>query len=116
MSEFTNINRFIIMVEAHVPEDRNKGVLSDSGMQRLLGSLGDRLDDGDIQGYWTLCCEEEPLITERDRPDRPDLQYLARMCSALMRHSVERDERNAELIRLRAQVKKFREILEGGAA
>lgn len=110
------VKRFIFMIEAEDPQDDAKGVLGGYGMQRLLGSLGDRLDDDHIQGYWALCCEDYQLIPDGNRNERPDLQYLARMCSALMRHSVERDERNAELIRLRAQVKKFREILEGGAA
>ena len=107
------VKRFIFMIEAEDPQDEAKGVLGGYGMRCLLGSLGDHLDDDHIQGYWALCCEDYQLITEQDRPD---LGYLARMCSTLMRHSVERDERNAELIRLRAQVKKFKEILEGGAA
>ena len=107
------VKRFLFMIEAEDPQDEAKGVLGGYGMRCLLGSLGDHLDDDHIQGYWALCCEDYPLITEKERPD---LEYLARMCSALMRHSVERDERNAELIRLRAQVKKFKEILEGGAA
>lgn len=107
------VKRFLFMIEAEEPKHESNGVLGGYGMRALLGSLGDHLDNDYIQGYWALCCEDEPLITEQDRPD---LGYLARMCSVLMRQSVERDERNAELIRLRAQLRDIKALLAGGEA
>ena len=116
MSEFTNIKRFLIMVEAHVPEDGNKGVLSGHGMQRLMGSLGDRLDDGDIDSYYTLCCEDRKITGPNDRED---VDYLARMGAILMGYKDRTDidrKRDEELERLRAQLRDIKALLAGGAA
>ena len=124
MSEFnggftnglTNVKRFLIMVEAHVPEDGNKGVLSGHGMQRLMGSLGDRLDDGDIDSYYTLCCEDRGFTAPNNRED---VNYLARMGAILMGHKDRTDsdrKRDEELERLRAQLRHIKALLAGGAA
>ena len=124
MSEFTNIKRFLIMVEAHVPEDGIKGMLSGDGMQRLMGSLGDRLDDGDIDSYYTLCCEDKGFT---DPDYREDVNYLARMGAILMGHTSMHTarlnavcdlakNREEELIRLRAQLRDIKALLAGGEA
>ena len=112
----TNVKRFLIMVEAHVPEDGNKGVLGGHGMQRLMGSLGDRLDDGDIDSYYTLCCEDRGFT---DPNYREDVNYLARMGAILMQAKDRTDsdrKRDEELERLRAQLRHIKALLAGGEA
>jgi hypothetical protein len=116
VSEFNNIKRFLIMVEAHVPLDADKGLLSGDGMQRLMGSLGDRLDDGDIDSYYTLCCEDRAFD---DVEQREDVNFLARMGAALMRTKVRNDkakQQHEELMRLRSQLQEIKALLAGGGA
>lgn len=112
MSEFNNIKRFLIMVEAHVSQDGSMG----DGMGRLMGSLGDRLDDGDIDSYYTLCCEDTAF---EDVEQREDVNFLARMGAALMRTKVRNDkakQQHEELMRLRSQLQEIKALLAGGEA
>lgn len=107
------VRRFLTMIEAAVSDEGEIIGKGSPGFMKFLGACGDLVDDGHIVSYWTLACEDKSF----DRhSQRKDVQFLSRMGSALLRQSTERDQRDEEITRLRAQLRDIRAALEGGEA